>query len=167
MSLANDFAMYTDEIDLIRAQNRVECDLYSIIACIIRERKHSKVISLRDVSARRGTEFSNVFKGESGFLDFVIRERVASNKASILGAIEVKYIDENLEKHIDQLKGHLNSYKKVIFTNGINWKYYEYSIELKPIWEVNLGTISNGKITWYKDNNWKTLLKKLDEIEWY
>lgn len=45
MSLTNDFNIYTDEIELIHAQNRVECDLYSIIACIIRTGKQSNKIS--------------------------------------------------------------------------------------------------------------------------
>jgi len=35
VSLANDFALYKDEIELIQAQNSIECDLYSVIAYII------------------------------------------------------------------------------------------------------------------------------------
>lgn len=35
-SFSNDFIVYKDEIELIQAQNRVECDLYSVIANIIR-----------------------------------------------------------------------------------------------------------------------------------
>jgi hypothetical protein len=75
MSLANDFRIYKEEIELIRAQNRVECDLYSIVASIVRERKSSEKISLRDVTTRRRTELSMpYFSDESGFPDFVVLE---------------------------------------------------------------------------------------------
>ncbi|MGJ7913378.1 hypothetical protein [Neobacillus sp. LXY-1] len=166
MSLANDFDMYTDEIELIQTQNRVECDLYSIIACIIRERKQSNKISLRDVSARRKSEFSTSFIGNSGFPDFVIRERIKSNNAATLGAIEVKRVGQDLDKHLEQVKGHLISYKRVIYTNGLEWRYYKGSIDSRR-WKVELGKkSSDGKITWDNDNNWKKLLEELDKIEW-
>lgn len=165
MSLANDFNMYTDEIELIQTQNRVECDLYSIIACIIRERKQSNKISLRDVSARRKSPFSTLFIGNSGFPDFVIRERVKSNNVATLGAIEAKYVDQDLDKYLEQVKGHLISYKRVIYTNGLKWRYYECSLD-NILWEVELGKISDGKINWYNDDNWKGLLEKLDNIKW-
>lgn len=32
LSLENNYTVYKDEIELIQAQNRVECDLYSVIA---------------------------------------------------------------------------------------------------------------------------------------
>ncbi|MFF2754041.1 hypothetical protein ACFVR1_09905 [Psychrobacillus sp. NPDC058041] len=164
MSLANDFNMYKDEIELIRAQNLVECDLYSIIACIIRERKQGNEISLRDVSARRKTDFSKLFRGDSGFPDFVIRTRDKSNDADILGAVEVKYVDEDLEKHLEQLEGHLGFYKRVIYTNGLKWRYYFK--ENNFLWETELGEIYNGKIIWNKDDKWTELLGKLDGVKW-
>lgn len=168
MSLANDFNMYKDEIELIRAQNLVECDLYSIIACIIRERKQGNEISLRDVSVRRQTDFSKPFRGKSGFPDFVIRTRDKSNDADILGAVEVKYVDEDLENHLEQLIDHLNFYKRVIYTNGLKWRYYvkdEFQ-ENNVLWETELGEIHNGKIFWNNDDKWAELLKKLDSIKW-
>lgn len=75
MMIENYFDTYKEEIELIDAQNRVELDLYSIIAYIIRTAKSSKRISLRDVSGRRETDFSKAFIGLSGFPDFVIRTR--------------------------------------------------------------------------------------------
>ncbi|URN93112.1 MAG: hypothetical protein NAG76_14835 [Candidatus Pristimantibacillus lignocellulolyticus] len=170
MSLANDFMMYRDEIELIRAQNLVECDLYSIIACIIRERKQGNEISLRDVSVRRETDFSKRFRGNSGFPDFVIRTRDKTNNANILGAVEVKYVDEDLdlENHLEQLIGHLDFYKRVIYTNGLKWRYYviDEIQENNVIWEIELGEIQNGKVLWYKEDKWTELLRKLDSIKW-
>jgi len=170
MSLANDFYMYKDEIELIRAQNLVECDLYSIIACIIRERKQGNEISLRDVSVRRKTNFSNQYRGKLGFPDFVIRTRDKSNDADILGAVEVKYVDEDLdlENHLEQLISHLDFYKRVIYTNGLKWRYYvidEFQ-ESNVLWENELGEIHNGKIFWNKEDKWAELLGKLDGIKW-
>jgi hypothetical protein len=170
MSLANDFKMYKDEIELIRTQNRVECDLYSIIACIIRESKQGREISLRDVSVRRKTDFSEPFRGKSGFPDFVIRTRDKSKDAGILGAIEAKYVDEDLtlENHLEQLRDHLDFYKRVIYTNGLKWRHYvtdEFQ-ENNFLWETNLGEIKNGEIIWNKDDKWVELLENLDGITW-
>ena len=50
------YSDYKDEIELAWIQNSaVECELYSIIANIIRESENGRKISLRDVSARRTT----------------------------------------------------------------------------------------------------------------
>jgi hypothetical protein len=172
MPLASDFSMYKEEIELIRSQNRVECDLYSIIACIIRESKNGSKILLRDVSIRRTTDFSKSFKGNSGFPDFVIRTREKCEYASILGAIEVKYTDEDLkmEQHLEQLNGHREFYKKVIYTNGLKWQFY-IPEELKENnndpweWETNLGALVNGEVIWNREDKWVELLENLDKIE--
>lgn len=173
MSLGNDFKIYKEEIELIRAQNRVECDLYSIIACIIRERKNGNEISLREVSVRRTTDFSKPFKGVSGFPDFVIRTRDKGNDAGILGAIEAKYIDVDLEQeeNLEQLSGHREFYKRVIYTNGLKWQFYVPE-ELKENnndpweWETVLGEIENGEIIWNQDGKWTELLKNISDIKW-
>lgn len=69
------FNDYIKEIELIKKQTFVEQDLYSIIACLIREKENFKSLSLRDVSNRRtksGYELEKFFYGIGGFLDFVI-----------------------------------------------------------------------------------------------
>ncbi len=162
---------YKEEIELIDAQNRVECDLYSIITQIIRDSKQGVNISLRDVSTRRRTKFSKVFTGDSGFPDFVIRTREISNDAEVLGAIEVKYVTENLDlkKHLEQLSGHINFYKQVIYTNGLVWRFYKldkYKEDGKPVWEFKLAKCEKGKIDWVSDDEWEKLLEKLDNIDW-
>lgn len=171
MVLEINFRKYIEEIELIDAQNRVECDLYSIIAYIIRASKHGMNISLRDVSTRRGTEFSKRFIGDSGFPDFIIRTREMSNDAKVLGAIEIKYVTENLdlEKYLEQLSGHIKSYKQVIYTNGLVWRFYKldkYKKDEQPVWEFRLAEEKKGRIDWGSDNEWNKLLKKLDEIDW-
>ncbi len=152
-------------MELIDTQNRIECDLCSIIAYIIREGEQGDKISLRDISVRRKSDFSRGFIGEKGPADFVIREREKSNEAKVLGAIEVKYINEDLGKYLDQLNSHIDKYKKVIYTNGLIWRFYEE--KGKFAWEVKLGTMKNGAIIWSNNNKeWKILIKKLDNINW-
>lgn len=165
MELENYYKMYKEEVELIDTQNRIECDLCSIIAYIIREGEQGDKISLRDISVRRKSDFSRGFIGEKGPADFVIREREKSNEAKVLGAIEVKYINEDLGKYLDQLNSHIDKYKKVIYTNGLIWRFYEE--KGKFAWEVKLGTMKNGAIIWSNNNKeWKILIKKLDNINW-
>lgn len=170
VSSTNDFAIYKEELELIRAQNKVECDLYSVIALVVRASQDGKNISLRDVSVRRKTDFSKAFIGASGFPDFVIRERKKDKNTAILGAIEIKYIDIDLEKHMKQLEGHISSYKQIIYTNGIDWRFYRLEDPInkkyKRIWKVVLGEIVKKEIVWSSDENWQDLLNELDDIKW-
>lgn len=170
VSLDDFYSAYIDEIELIQFQNKVECDLYSILSFIIRNSKQGRAISLRDVSVRRTTDFSKSYKGEAGFPDFVVRTREKSQNAAILGAVEIKYItvDLDLEDNLEQLNGHIDFYKKVIYTNGIEWRYYNQGeTKSECIWTVYLGVFDNEKgIIWKDIGEWKDLLNKLDNINW-
>ncbi len=165
MSITNNYSEYKEELELVHAQNRVECDLYSIIATMIRECYVNQAISLRDVSARRTSIFSRVFKSEkAGFPDFVIRTREKSNAAKILGAVEVKYITKDLDsqRYIEQIEEQIKFYKKLLYTNGLEWRFYDNGQCSKPCWRVTLGQINNqGMWIWDKDEKWKELLNKL------
>lgn len=165
MSLANNFDEYQDEIELVQAQNRVECDLYSIIAQIIRESVQGENISLRDVSVRRGTKFSRHFRGCYGFPDFVIRTREKSNNAQNLGAVEAKYVTEDLEKYLKQLEGHIEFYKRVIYTNGLEWRFYNKN-NYEKNWKITLGQMTNNIFEWESVKQWEELLTKLNNIVW-
>ncbi|EHI96903.1 hypothetical protein CDLVIII_0165 [Clostridium sp. DL-VIII] len=127
------FKDYGREIELIEKQNySFEQDLYSVIANVMRERKSIKKLSLRDVDNKTKKENMKVFYGTCSFPDFVIlSEDFVVNKPckeKVLGAIEVKYVGKNLKNKEDimQLKGHLFWFEKVLYTNGLVWKYYEY-----------------------------------------
>jgi|GEM_PF-1164839 len=136
-----EFDIYKREIELIIKQNFVEQDLYSVIASLIREQEQFKRYSLRDVSNRRRTKsgqgLEKIFYGVGGFPDYVIlSEKFISEKPfreQVLGAIEAKYIGCKLEEIADniQLKGHLLWFEKVLYTNGLVWKYYEYCSDRK------------------------------------
>lgn len=62
------FSDYKEELELALIQNcAVECELYSIVASVLRESESGRKVSIRDVSARRTTTESSYLKGESGF----------------------------------------------------------------------------------------------------
>lgn len=158
----------------MRSQNGVELDLYSVIGELVRNSKKGRTISLRDVTGRRGTDFSNKFNGISGFPDFIIRTRKESNLAEVIGAIEAKYIDIDLdeEEALNQVSGHVESYKNVIYTNGLEWRFYINSKCEKTLidqWEkIKLGKIINHEVVWESNAEkvWDMLLRALDEIDW-
>lgn len=196
MSLANSFDEFKREIELIIKQNPLECELYSIIASIIRERDNSKNISLRDVSNIKST-YNNQNQQDRMYRindnkfrasDFLIIDPdycySASSKDKILGSIEVKSIYLNLDSEItnneDQFYGQLKSYKRLIYTNGLVWCLYEYdsdSRKEKLLWEIELGEYilcnknsdrisCNDKVNWANVEEWYKLLTNLEEINW-
>lgn len=105
--------------------------------------------------------------GDSGFPDFVVRSREKSNTAKIFGAVEIKYLSENLDdqNHLNQLSGHINYYKKVIYTNGLEWRFYNNKLlpEERPI---ILGQYDTGNFIWNTREEWVSLLKLLEGICW-
>lgn len=168
MSISKNFEDYKAEIELALIQNAcVEIELYSIIACIVREGKQGSSISLRDVSNRRTSTSpnnSNRLKGKSGFPDFVVLKRELNKNADILGCIEAKMPTKNLDNYEEQLSGHIASFNKVIYTNGIEWRFYDKIHH--PQWNHELGKLENNKIVWNNVLIWNELLKDLDKINW-
>lgn len=196
MSIANNYYDFKREIELIIKQNPLECELYSIVATIIRERDSSKNISLRDVS--RITEQSVVinprdrkYKTEEGIYgssDFLVINTDYSYSQGItnliLGCIEVKAIylelSKGIEQKIKQFKGELRTFGKMIYTNGIEWRLYEYDpLENNNLlWKITLGKYVHGKqsvdlkisdtdyIEWNEVSEWHKLLNEIDKIRW-
>lgn len=126
------FEKYQTEIECIKKQNNVECELYSVVANVLRDRESFNKFSIRDISKRRRTQEhkEKYFWGLCGFPDFVIIDRdfnIENNnkKSLIYGAIEIKYEKQNIldnENNLLQLKGHLLSFKNIIYTNGFVWR---------------------------------------------
>ena len=122
------FERYVKELKRIKLQNNIECELYSIIASIIREANKRNNICLRDVTVRRKSEkgLGQSCYGDSGFPDFVIVSGEEREDPRILGAVEVKYLGKLRRNDTDenQLKGHINTFKKVLYTNGLTWEFH-------------------------------------------
>ena len=64
----------------------------------------------------------------------------------------------------DQLRGHIKSFRKVIYTNGLNWKFFNRN---EKCFDIELGSIIKGKIKWNEKSNWEKLLNEIDNITWY
>jgi hypothetical protein len=122
------FERYVKELKRIKLQNNIECELYSIIASIIREANKNNNIYLRDVTVKRKSKkgVGDRYYGASGFPDFVVVSDEESKEPDILGAVEVKHLGD-LRKNTteeNQLKGHINTFKKVLYTNGLTWEFH-------------------------------------------
>lgn len=193
MRMAEAFIRFQREMDYIVKQNPIECELYSIIAEIMRTRKNSNEISLRDVSALKNIPGNGInaedrqYKTKNqttGSTDFLIIDpsyRYSERKTDkILGCIEVKAVYTDLDREIDsnkvQFDSALRTFKKLIYTNGLEWRIY-WDEKEKPKWEVKLGeyclTGKDGEVTdsdyikWNEAGKWKELLEKLDQIDWF
>lgn len=182
MTIANNFETYKKEIELIEKQNPVEHELYSIIACIMRERDSSSNISLRDVSNTKNSKITHSYNlsSDGRFPDFVILTTNYNLKnpmnEDILGAIEAKLMSKTplnwlsmIEDDKEQLKAHIKYFEKVIYTNGLEWQFYEKSSktdEPEPTWDIVLGREEREGFLWCANEAWHSLLSKLDTIVW-
>ena len=171
MSFFRDYQNYKDEIDIALIQNGcVEIELYSVIASILRESKNGCKLSVRDVSGRRKTEISKVYYGDAGFPDFVLlnRDKDPNKPVTIYGCVEAKMPTVKLNEKDEQIQGHIKSFKKVLYTNGIRWILFDND---KIPFDITLGEIINAdkrnEIKWYEQEKWDELLDKIDQIEWF
>lgn len=167
MSLFRNFEFYKEEIELAFVQNAgVEIELYSIIASVLRESGNKCKISVRDVSNRRKTDISEKFYGNAGFPDFVVLERKKDSNAKKYGCIEIKMPTISLDKNDIQLEGHIQTFKKVLYTNGIRWIFYENGKDNK-VFDETLGYVQENTIVWNSLEHWKNLIGELESIYWY
>lgn len=159
-----DWDKYKREIQLIIKQNNVEYELYSLIAELFRSKNSFTETSLRDVSRRRRTKegTEQLLWGIMGFPDFVVLDtsylpkKGIEDKEKLFGAIEIKYVNCPLfakEADIRQLIGHILWFGKVIYTNGIEWYFYErtwdnFKKEKNDSKQNQSYSISNAKEEW-------------------
>ena len=112
------------------------------------------------------SKLSKNLEGEAGFPDFVVLERKKSRDAAKYGCIEAKRPYGNMEI-TEQIEGHLNSYGKVIYTNGLIWKFYK--VKEKPVKEFCLGCIdphNQDSVIWEPVDNWYELMSFLEDWDW-
>lgn len=190
MTNKNDFMVfkrYKEELELILRQNPYEQELHSVFAYIIRACMIQDGISLRDVSADRiaiRISTRNLMS-ERRFPDFVILDKAYSThekanrknpyQSGIYGAVEIKEIREKLDapKYLRHLKGYLAYFKRVIYTNGLEWRFYGWNKDGTmaekqdnnkeiPVSSMSftLGATKyqgdgDSKIIWYDDPDWQ------------
>lgn len=112
------------------------------------------------------SKLSKNLEGEAGFPDFVVLERKKSRDAAKYGCIEAKRPYDNMEI-TEQIEGHLNSYGKVIYTNGLIWKFYK--VKEKPVKEFCSGCIdphNQDSVIWEPVDNWYKLMSFLEDWNW-
>ena len=93
-------------------------------------------------------------------------ERKKSRDAAKYGCIEAKRPYDNMEI-TEQIEGHLNSYGKVIYTNGLVWKFYKEKKENEKVY--TLGSIkpkNKQAIIWEPVDNWYELMRFLEDWDW-
>ncbi|TMR51615.1 hypothetical protein [Streptococcus pseudopneumoniae] len=140
---------YTEEIGLIKKQNYVEVELYPLVADIIKPTLKDS-LSKRYVFGRQRRGLGQIYYGLSNFPDIVILDKTYENKSrksikieewkELRGCVEVKNLNysliteekikstisnsfEHITGEMGQLIGDLLWYKKVIYTNGIEWRF--------------------------------------------
>ena len=159
---------YQKEIKLIQAQNNTEIELYPLATEIIQTATEG--LSKRYVFGRKKSKKGNVYYGLSSFPDIAIldkdfkdtdRDEIKEDDWNgLIGSLEIKALGNKLfnideirecllnKKKVTQDEGQLIGeilwYKKVLYTNGIEWEYFyvdKYSKELK---ESILKIVNNG-----------------------
>lgn len=205
-----EFENYKNELELIDNLNPYEEEMYLVLGYVIRACISEEKLILRNVSADRQSVKLNTynFMGESRFPDFVILSEaynpfVGANRenpaeSGIYGTVEIKLIGENLDKdnYIEHLREYTEYFKKVIYTNGLEWRFYGWDEngnaaavtyeenrengERNPEWakRIILGKERAGKVVdektgkekyiidWEDVSAWEELLKYLKSLKW-
>lgn len=208
---------YFQEIDLIKKQNYVEVELYPLVADIIKPTLRES-LSKRYVFGRRKSNMGQIYYGLSNFPDIVILDKNYQNKArksieieewkKLRGCVEIKNLNnsliteekikstisnslEHITREMGQLIGDLLWYKKVIYTNGIEWRFL--SLDDKEEIDNTIVEVVNKRIEteeagnsfdWWKNikdlsfnytdiclskdcrREWNEFVKRVKEIEW-
>ena len=175
-----DFYKYIDEINLIKNQNNTERDLYYLVKQTLEP--YCRGLSLRIVAERRKSELGQIFYGISSVPDIAILDRDFNNEKNkvinkenrdkLKGCIEVKNLgeklytleelqeefeNENVGTAAGQLAGEILWYKKLLYTNGTEWKLFTFNESEKydnTIIEIVTKRIEKekkGKFNWTKD----------------
>lgn len=208
---------YIEEIGLIKKQNYVEAELYPIVADIIKPTLKDS-LSKRYVFGRQRRGLGQIYYGLSNFPDIVILDKTYENKSrksikieewkKLRGCVEVKNLNysliteekikstisnsfEHITGEMGQLIGDLLWYKKVIYTNGIEWRFL--SLDDKEEIDNTIVEVVNKRIEteeagnsfdWWKNikdlsfnytdiclskdcrQEWNEFVKRVKEIEW-
>ncbi len=178
---------YQKEIELIKAQNNTEFELYPLATEIIQP--VTEDLSKRYVFNRKRTEKGNIYYGLSSFPDIAILDKTfedidrgkikEEDWNGLIGSLEIKALDnklfsideiqkclskEKLTKAEGQFIGEILWYKKVLYTNGKEWNHIyikKYSQELKE----TILKIVNARIAFEKSEVDKTYQKS--EYDWW
>ena len=126
------------------------------------------IIKSDDRDSIRKTKLSMWLHGAAGFPDFVVLERKKSRDARRYGCVEIKCPGKsNILRITKQVKGHIISYGRVIYTNGLQWKFYR--VDKEPVKVIVLGRIdpdNQDSVIWEPVDNWYELMSFLEDWDW-
>ena len=185
-----DFYKYIDEINLIENQNNTERDLYYLVKQTLEP--FCRGLSLRIVAERRKSELGQIFYGISSVPDIAILDRdfvnkqhyeiTGKNRDKLKGCIEVKNLgeklytleelqeefkNENVGTAAGQLIGEILWYKKLLYTNGKEWKLFtfknseKYDNAIIGIVTKRIEKEKKGKFNWTEDPDIKQTVKDI------
>lgn len=215
-----DKAEYVDEIQLIQDQNNIEFEIYPLVSEIIAPTLEG--LAKRYVFARRISPLGQIYYGISSFPDIAILDRNFNNKEHgaitlenwkrLKGCVEakaykktlyglaelknqIKKAGDKLGRNPAQLIGEILWYKKVLYTNGLQWKFFsltyledEEDQIIKIAKERVEKSIGGNQFPWWKSDlilkiidrdriseeiitedcikNWDEFLEKIKLINW-
>lgn len=147
------FEDYKLEIDRIVNTTCIESSMYKLIQNMIEEETDMYAVDISQI--RTKNKFYRNFKTNMGPSDIALYE--SNNKQVCF--VEVKWIVSRQSKRrlYKQLSAQIQKHRQLLFTDGLNWKYYVLKDEkLMVEWEVELGVYKRG-INWNTNNAWKEL----------
>ena len=147
---------YKREMDKVIKQAPLEVGIQTLVYNLLNDIIINKNLSLLIVST--ATQTDN-FKGLGGVPDLVVASKnydyyddevKKGNNKGLYGCVEVKatYNDLNSKlEYFKQISGDILTYKKVLYTNGIVWRYYELNESTFNIKEINNAICEFNKAT--------------------
>lgn len=191
------FSEYELEIQLAFSQHprdSREEEVYSLILSLMRDVYSVEIykynmFSIRDIHNSPPKRRDSLY-GQSGYPDLAIYSQklkddtdLSDTKNNILGVIEAKAIGGTYKNDLLHILGEIHHFKKVIYTNGIVWIYYDEnqkevrSFEKDYIWKVSLLVDDDNKYAEFNKNKtkfipklsyakWRKLKKLLRQIYW-
>ena len=131
---------YENKLNAVISMAPLECGVQSLIYKLLDETIHSEDVKLLDVSnfgiksifgsLERGTPDLCVVQSDFKYVEAEDDENWNKEKGKRLCCIEIKATSEKLPTKITQIAAHIQEYKKVLYTNGLVWIYFDNSIEL-------------------------------------
>lgn len=129
-----DKADYQRILNNIITQAPLECGVQTLVYMLLDEIINQKYGNQVRVLVADLRDKNCVFGGSGGNVDlcivndkfkFISNAKREDQRVNQLGCVEVKVAGKYLPDNIGQIAGHIQDYKKVLYTNGIVWVYFE------------------------------------------
>lgn len=151
---------YKKSIERILRNSCLEPSMYHLVQKTIENNTKYYTLDISQIQTK--SRFHKVYNTPAGISDIA----VFSKYDRLLFYVEVKwFVRTQTEAAIyKQLLGQSYKHKKIMFTDGLNWKFYKLdNKELIVEWEVSLGNYSKqkSKVIWNSYDEWKKLTKLL------